>query len=85
MVSCDLLPSLASQNPKVGGSHVSTHHDPVDWLENLQVLTPYIGKIDGFLEIFHDLIQLIGFFGTIYRNTPYIYWENRWFPVKIFP
>ena len=30
-----------------------------------------------------SLDQWIGW--TIYRNTPYFEWENRWFPAKIFP
>ena len=29
--------------------------------------------------------QLIGFCGKNYRKIPWISWENRWFPVKIFP
>ena len=31
------------------------------------------------------LYQLIGFVGKKYRKIPDISWENRWFPVKIFP
>ena len=43
-------------------------------------------KIWGFNGFFdHSLCQLVGFVGKNYRKILLKSWENRWFPVKIFP
>ena len=85
--------------PKMGGtskssvldwdSRSSTIHDGVSPVMETSISPngPNVHqKIAGHSSAWYQTsVKLIGFVGKNYRKIPWSLWENRWFPVKIFP
>ena len=86
-------PTKTTRNPEiqVESKHQKTHITWFDmiwsfWSSFQDPLDPLTESFtQNHFEMFPWFSQWIGLLGKNFRKTPWSSWENRWFPVKIFP